>query len=183
MRLTSRSNSSRSKNRLRDHGRNPLSRVARISFSSPAVTAFAPTNLIDDTCTSPVSRHDAAASAMSRIVANSLGITSRGVARLLLSLALGLPRTCPLGGGLGSSRGFLTLGKALAQAFHEIDHLPFGRRFRGGQRRLASFDARLNQLHDIVAVLVGVFRRVPCGREILDEHLRHIELGLAHFLS
>src|SRR5688500_13224372 len=136
MRLTSRSNSSRSKNRLRDHGRNPLSRVARISFSSAPVTAVVPTNLIDETCTSPVSRHDVPASASRRVVATNLGIASRGVARLRLSVAFALPRPSALGGGPGSCRRSLPLRKALSQPFHQVDHFPFGRRFGGRQRGL-----------------------------------------------
>ena len=140
-------------------------------------------NLIDVTCTSPVSRHEAADTAMSRIVARSrrITITRRGSASSFRALLRGAGRA-RFADSRASCR-FLILREALAEALHEVDDLAFGRRLGRRQPRLLSLDARLDQLHQIVAVLVGVLGRIPLGREVLDQHLRHVELGLAHLLA
>ena len=61
--------------------------------------------------------------------------------------------------------------------------LPSGGGSADGRLRLLALDARLDELHQVLAVLVGVLRRIPFGREVLDEHPGHVELGLAHLLA
>ena len=41
----------------------------------------------------------------------------------------------------------------------------------------------LDDPHQVFAVLVGVLRRIPIGREAVDERLRHVELRLADALG
>ena len=69
--------------------------------------------------------------------------------------------------------------EAGAQARHQIDHV---RRLRGLARlefRLASLHLGLDDLQQVVAVLVGVFLRVPLCGEIVDQLQGHLHLRRA----
>ena len=183
MRLTSRSNSVRSKNRLRDHGRNPLSCVARIPFSSSALHGVRAAEL--DRRHLHVARfaargrgHRDAAGSSQEVFASP----SRRVARLLLSAALRLSRASAFR-RLRARRGLLFCARLCRSRSIRSTTLPSGGGSADGRLRLLALDARLDQLHQILAVLVGVLRRIPLGREVVDEHFRHVELGLAHLFA
>ena len=177
MRWTSRSNSVRSKNRFRDHGRNPLSRVAMMAFSSSGLRPFAPAKLMDVTWTSPVSRH-AETAATSTIEDDgragvSIEITPRGALCSFLSCGLldGLSESCLAG------------LETLRRRSMRSTTLPSGAARRLGSFGLLAFHPRFDHLHEVVAVLVGVLRRIPVGRQIVDQHPGHVELCLANLLA
>src|SRR5436190_20577519 len=164
MRLTSRSNSARSKKCLADHGRMPFSRVAITVFNEGVSMLLFPWKVIEDTCTVPFSLHAQAHTTSSRSAA------LRSMTRLLVDGRF----LCFLAAltGCGAAR-----FQALPQPFHQIHHLAGGGRFRGGEAGLLAFHPRLDQLHQILAVLVSVLGRVPLGGGVVDGHLRHVPVG------
>src|SRR5438445_12177921 len=76
-----------------------------------------------------------------------------------------------------------SLFEAAAEALHQVDDFGlarFGHRLEGD---FLAFDLALDEPHQVLAVLVGVFRRIPFGREAVYERLRHVELRLAHAVA
>src|SRR5437763_3710912 len=84
---------------------------------------------------------------------------------------LGLVR---LRGGLCGLR--LSMRETLAQALHQVHD--FGRPlfFAGLERDLLALRLRPDDLHQVFAVLIRVFRRIPLGSKAVDERLGHLEL-------
>src|SRR5439155_9943471 len=69
------------------------------------------------------------------------------------------------------------LRQAATQTLHEIDDFSLPRLLARLELHFLSFELALDDSHEIRAVLVGVFLRIPFRGETVHERLRHIELG------
>src|SRR5207247_1733626 len=121
MRLTSRSNSARSKKCFLDHGRLPFSRVAMTALSDGAAMLLFPVKVIVDTWTVPVSlQADAPTRTRAESKEQRAGRRLRGMTRFLVGRRF---RFLHLLRRLGRSTARF---QALPQPLHQVHHLAGG---------------------------------------------------------
>src|SRR5258708_31938786 len=90
------------------------------------------------------------------------------------------------GGGFRRSstgRALPAVLKAAAQPLHQVDHLRLSRLRLLFERDALAFEFAFDDAYQILAVLIGVFRRIPGRGKALNERLRHLNFRFAKVLG
>src|ERR1017187_6267815 len=90
------------------------------------------------------------------------------------------PRSLPVSRRLAVISRATVLAHAASQRIHQVDDLRLARCGRTLLQRLGALGAPLDQLEQVVAVFVTIFRRLPPGFHALHELLRHREFLRPH---